>query len=86
MDSEQGRGVVMAVVIILGAIAIVGLGGAVWLSDHGKDTTPIVGITGGALGALGALLASTKSAPPAKIEKAKAEGYEEAVADVKSLG
>lgn len=51
-----------AVVLFLGSFAILGLGGLIWLIDHGsvKDAALlaiIAGPTGGALGALGTLLA-----------------------------
>lgn len=60
---------VRAVVLMLGLFALLGLGGLVWLVDHGVDGDQlaiIAGPTGTALGALGAVLVSTRSAgdPP----------------------
>ncbi|QOR55365.1 MAG: hypothetical protein SHS37scaffold145_16 [Phage 71_18] len=60
------RRVVFAVVLFLGAFALLGLGATTWLIDHQRDASNIAvvsGMTGTALGALGGILASTRSGP-----------------------
>lgn len=63
---------VLAVVAILGAFAIVGLAGVIWLIDHEKDPAAIAivsTLTGSALGAIAGVLSNTRTAPlddPAK--------------------
>lgn len=70
IEQLQDRAVVLAVVILLGAFALGGLAGTVWLIHDDKDPSAIAvvsGLTGTALGALGAVLASTRSVPPAPV-------------------
>jgi hypothetical protein len=59
------KSTVLAVVVLLGAIAIVALGGAIWLtnSDHNVPDG-IWTIAAAAAGALAAVLARTSSDPP----------------------
>lgn len=57
---------VVAVVVFLGAFALLGLASTTWLIDHSRDASNIAivaGLTGTSLGALATLLASTKSTP-----------------------
>jgi hypothetical protein len=64
------RTVVLAVVVLLGAFCLLGLGGLIWLIDHGSDgevLAIVAGPTSAALGALGALLASTRSSEHVRI-------------------
>lgn len=82
------RAVVLAVVVLLGLGGLLGMSGMIWLIDHDRDATAIAAIgtlTGGAFGALGALLASTRTTTSVAAE-AKAQGYQEAVAHVETLG
>lgn len=56
--------VVLAVVLLLGAFALGGLGGTIWLIHGGSPAEAVAitaGLTGTALGSLGTLLASTRS-------------------------
>lgn len=88
-EQTQDRAVVLAVVALLGIAGIVGLLGIIWLVDHGHDASSIAVVstlTGTSIGALGTLLASTRSAPPPLVQAAQAQGYVEAVKDVKELG
>lgn len=58
--------VVRAVVLLLGAFALIGLAGLiflVWSGTAGSDLAIVGGPTGVALGALGALLVSTRVGP-----------------------
>lgn len=57
------RFTVRAVVLYLGAFAIIGLLAIVWLTSHDGDATLVAGLTGTALGSLGTLLATTKAGP-----------------------
>lgn len=60
--------VVLSVVLLLGAFALGGLGGAIWLISTGSPAESIAiisGLSGTALGSLGTLLASTRSQPEA---------------------
>lgn len=56
--------VVLSVVLLLGAFALGGLAGAIWLISTGSPAESIAiisGLSGTALGSLGTLLASTRS-------------------------
>lgn len=62
-----------AVVVMLGVFALVGLGGLIWLIDHGSVTDAallaiIAGPTGTALGSLGTLLARLGGDRPAEVQ------------------
>lgn len=61
-----------AVVLFLGTFALFGLGGLIWLIDHGSVSDAallaiIAGPTGGALGALGTLLARVGGASDVRV-------------------
>lgn len=87
-EQSQDRLVVLAVVVLLGVFAIVGLLGTIWLVNNSHDPASIAVIstlTGAAVGALGTLLASTRSAPPPIVQAAQAQGYVQAVDDVHEL-
>lgn len=60
------RFTVRAVVVFLGAFALTGLVGLVWLIAHdaaAASLTVVSGLTGTALGSLGTILATTKAGP-----------------------
>lgn len=81
------RVVVLAVVLLLGAVAVVGVVGLVfliWTGATAETLTPVVALIGPALGALGALLASTRTAAPMQAQ-AEAVGWAKAVEQVKAL-
>lgn len=87
MEPVGDRSIILAVVYGLVAIAVLGLLGVIWLVHEGVPAEAIIavtGIAGPAAGALAGLLAVTRTAAP-MLERAKAEGYSEAVADVVEL-
>jgi hypothetical protein len=87
-DNKQDRTVVLAVVLILGLLALVGLSGTIWLAHDKVDATLIAVVstpTGAVIGALAALLATTSSGPAPQVQQAQAAGYQQAVEDVKAL-
>lgn len=58
------RRTVQLVIVILGLFALAGLAGIVWLIGTGhaaEDVSPLVALTGPAIGAVGAMLVSTRS-------------------------
>jgi hypothetical protein len=71
--------------VFLGLIALVGLGGTVYLVDHGTDPAALVtvsSVTSAALASLGTLLASSRSVD---VDKEREAARDEALADVASL-
>lgn len=74
---------VRSVVLLLGAFALVGIAGLIWLIDHqaaSENLAIVSGLTGTALGALGAVLVSTRtvtdSPQPVRIEDEPVEVVE----------
>lgn len=87
MEPSTDSRVVLAVVVLLGLLALLGLGGVIWLVDHDADAASLIavtGIAGPAAGALAGILATTRTTAPL-VESARAEGYRQAVAEVSSL-
>lgn len=87
---EQGQPqiVVLTVVVLLGAVALVGLCGTIWLIHDYVDASAVAvvaTITGAAAGSLGTLLASTRATPTPTVQAAQAQGYRQAVEDVQQL-
>lgn len=81
------RLVVLAVVGLLGAVAVFGVLGLVfliWSGTPAEQLTPVVALIGPALGALGALLASTRTGAPMQAA-AEAVGFQKAVDQVKAM-
>lgn len=73
------RATVRTVVYFLGAIALVGLVGLIFLLDRGRPaaSVAVVGtIVGGAAGSLGTLLASTRTEPTGDEVRAALAGLE----------
>jgi uncharacterized membrane protein YczE len=65
-EPATDRWIVRAVVVLLGAVLLLGIGVGAYLAAVEKPLPDfIVAATSGALGALSAVLVSTKSAPPA---------------------
>jgi hypothetical protein len=86
VEQGQEKFVVLAVVAFLGAFALLGLAGTIWLVHDGVDASAVAVVstlTGAAAGSLGTLLATTRTAPPAALQQAA--GYQQAVADVQAL-
>ena len=77
-DTQTSTAVTLAVVLLLGAIALSGVGGVIWLLSVSRDATVLVALIGPPIGALGALLASTRSVSPGGVRA-------EALADVALL-
>lgn len=82
------RFTVRAVVLLLGAFALIGLGGLIWLIGGAKNATDatllavVAGPTGTALGALGTLLARTSVGDDAPLPVAGPGGGPVPVNDV----
>lgn len=88
-EPAQDRTVVLFVVFFVGAVALGGLAGIVFLIHSGTDATALLAVSGPtttAIGALAGILAMTRTNPPAPVQQAKAQGYQQAVADVNALG
>lgn len=87
-EAAQSQTVVLAVVLVVGTIAIGGLAGIIFLIHSGTDATSLLAVSGPtttALGILGAILVNAKSNPPQPIQQAVAHGYQLAVADVEAF-
>lgn len=88
-EPAQDRSVVLAVVCFLGLLSLGGLGGVVFLIHSGTDPSSLLAVsamTGPAVGGLVGILATTRTNPPAPVQQAQAQGYQQAVADVAALG
>lgn len=83
-DATQDRSVVLAVVIFVGAIALGGLAGIIFLIHSGTDATSLLAVSGPtttALGGLVGILAMTRTGTQA----AEARGAAKALDQVKQL-
>lgn len=98
LEPAQPQSVVLAVVTLLGLVALVGLCGGMWLIhesgsfsnvDAARNEAAQIAVVfttvGGAVGALAGILASTRSAPPQPIAQAQAQGYQMASDDLVAL-
>ncbi len=64
MTQTTPKGVILAVILILGLVAVGGLGGIIWLaSTHTAIPTTLEVITSAALGAVSGVLATTRTNP-----------------------
>lgn len=76
---------ILAVVLLLGAVTLVGLSGLIYLAASGGDAVllaVVAGPTSAALGALGSVLATTRTVDENAVAR---EAREEALAEVRSL-
>lgn len=80
-----GRETVQSVVRFLGAIALVGLLGVIYLVDRGRAASSVAvvaTIAGAAAGSLGTLLASTRTIPSGEEVKQALAGLEPAAVTI----
>lgn len=83
MDN-QDRTVVLAVVILLGLVAVIGLTGVIWLVHDATEGNAVAAVSAmpiAAIGALAGILAMTRTGNAA----AEAKGAEKALAQVDAL-
>lgn len=87
MEQTADRSVVLAVVTVLGVIAVTCVIGVIVLVSKDKDPAAVAivsGMAGTAIGGLVGLLANTRTAQPA-VAQAEAVGYQKAVDAVNAL-